>query len=215
MGINAIGGTCDCRCSGCSDCCSGSSTDAWYVDTTGAADGTCPFCDEAVAYVFLIYAVDGNPQRCEWEGTFGDTTYWTSSDACTGLINIDGFLFTWRLRFFVMRVRVEIACIDAATYGVDVTITQEWASSGATDPTACCGPGGTFGPRRAMHRYYAEVAVGNGECAAWDSIEIPLDSIDYEYWDTITNPLNPVWRPMTPNTYSPCNFPATITITAV
>ena len=62
-----MGGLADCKCCRCQDCCTGQSPAAWYVDTTGASDGTCTFCDEAVAYVFVVDAVDGDADRCEWK----------------------------------------------------------------------------------------------------------------------------------------------------
>lgn len=207
-----LGGWGDCHCCPrCTNCCSGSSPYAWYVDTTGATDATCTFCNEAVAAVFFVTAVDGDAERCEWDGTFGDTAYWTYSDACVGSGTSDGFEFTWRLRFFVMRFHLTIACVDDDTYGITATITQEWTSDDDSDPVDCCGGFGTSGMRRAVSHYYAEHSRGDGECAEWSSVSLSLDSTDYEYWDTGTS----AWVPMTPSTYSPCTFPSTITITAV
>lgn len=210
-----FGGFGKCKCCRCQNCCSGQSPAAWYVDTTGASDGTCTFCDEAVAYVFVVDAVDGDADRCEWEGTFGDTSYWAYSDVCEGTIIVDGLAAFWRLRFFVMRFFLTISCLDDDTYLIEATITQEWTADGFTDPVACCGFVPTSGQRRAVTHYSAEISRASGDCAAWTERTLTRTSTDYEYWDTVTDPLNPAWAAMTPNTYSPCQFPSTIKITAV
>lgn len=207
-----LGGFGACKCCRCTDCCSGFAPYAWYVEVDGIADSTCTFCDEAMAGIWYITEV-GDGGQCAWQDYFGDSLYWVYSDTCEGTIVIDGLEFTWRLRFFFFTLRIEVECIDDETYGVTVTLTQEWLAEN-TDPVSCCGVGITTGSRRAVGTYYLEQPRGSGDCAAWSSLSIPLQSTAYEYWDTLTDPLNPFWTPMTPSTYSPCTFPSSITITA-
>lgn len=214
FGLRLLGGVGACKCCRCTNCCSGHSPAAWYVDTTGATDGTCTFCDEAVGYVFYVDAIDANPDRCEWEGTFGDTSYWVSSDVCQGTIVVEGLPVFWQLRFFVMRFYLTIFCLDDETYRVTATITQEWSAAGFTDPVACCGFVPSTGQRRSLWHYSADVPRGSGDCAAWSEKVLTRSYVEYQYWDTVTDPMNPAWRDMAPNTYSPCQFPSTIKITA-
>lgn len=206
-----VGGFGACKCCRCEDCCSGSAPYAFYVEIAGTTDATCDFCDEAFEGTWYI-PPNGAIETCWWQDEFGDTLYWTYADVCEGTVVYDGVEYPWRLRVFHFFIAIRIECIDDGTYGVTVTINQEWFSDGY-DPVDCCGPLTSFGDRRAISTYYLEVPRGSGECAAWSELVLPRQDTVYEYRDT-TDPFNPTWVPMTPTPYSPCQFPSSITLTS-
>lgn len=178
MGINTIGGTCDCRCGSaeCETCCESGSPTEFDVDIT-LTDNLCGICDSYLSGTYTVTRVGSGPGACFWTFEEGSTScdpeVNTTLEWCdAGCVDADDcYQIVYRY------VEVYIACnnfVSPNTYSIRI-IMQVMVRGPATLDD-CFGLSNRYFYN--TYRWDVDVEVSGFNCETASNVAVPFTSRD-------------------------------------